>query len=97
MAGYLIHITYKTKPGCKQLFVDAVSQSGILSLIRQEKGCRHYQYYYPADQDDTILLVEEWESVAHQKEHMAQPHMVDLMRFKEMYILETKLSPMNIN
>lgn len=96
MSGYMIMITYRAKPGCKQLFVDAVTKAGILSLIRREEGCKHYQYYYPVDQDDTILLVEEWESVKHQEIHMTQPHMAELMKLKAEFILETQLKPMQI-
>lgn len=96
MAGYLLLITYHTKPGCKQMFVDEVSQAGILSFIQQEEGCRRYQYFFPADQDDVILLVEEWESELHQKKHMKQPHMAELMCLKEKYILETNLSVIKI-
>ena len=96
MPGYMIMITYLAKPGCKQAFVDAVTEAGILSLIRQEDGCRHYQYYYPADQEDIILLVEEWESIQHQQVHMTQPHMAELMRLNAEYILETKLNPLQI-
>ena len=96
MPRYMIMITYLAKPGCKQAFVDAVTEAGILSLIRQEDGCRQYQYYYPADQEDIILLVEEWESIQHQQVHMTQPHMAELMRLKAEYILETKLNPLQI-
>lgn len=91
MAAYLVLITYQAKPGCREKFVDAVTEGGILAAIRSEDGCRRYQYFYPAGQADTILLIEEWESKAHQDVHMTQPHMTELMRLKGAYILETKM------
>ncbi len=96
MNTYLMQITYQTKPGCKNLFVDAVTKAGILDAIRQENGCRGYRYFYPADQEDTILLMEEWESEAHQQVHMTQPHMAELMQIKAEYILNTKAEALYI-
>jgi quinol monooxygenase YgiN len=91
MSEYLVLITYRMKPGCKERFVDAVTDAGILKAIRAENGCRGYCYFYPAEQADTILLMEEWESKAHQEIHMTQPHMAELMRLKAEYVLETEI------
>lgn len=96
MAAYLVLITYKAKPGCREKFVDAVTSSGILAAIRSEEGCRRYQYFYPAEQEDTILLIEEWESKAHQDVHMTQPHMTELMRLKDENILQTRIESFDI-
>ena len=90
MNGYLVLITYLAKPGCKETFVAAVTEAGILEKIRQEDGCIQYGYFYPVDREDTILLIEEWKSEEHQKVHMTQPHMAELMKLKAEYILDTK-------
>ena len=91
MAGYLVLITYHTKPGCKERFVNAVTSAGLLNAIRAENGCRGYRYFYPAEQADAILLMEEWESKRHQEIHMTQPHMKELMQLKAEYVLETEI------
>ena len=90
MNTYLVLITYAAKPGCKEKFVAAVTEAGILDKIRQEDGCIRYGYFYPVDREDTILLMEEWQSEAHQQVHMTQSHMADLMKLKAEYILDTK-------
>lgn len=96
MAAYLVLITYQAKPGCREKFVDAVTNGGILTAIRKEDGCRRYQYFYSAEQQDAILLIEEWKSKAHQDLHMTQPHMAELMRLKGEYILETTIEHFDI-
>lgn len=96
MESYLVLITYQAKPNCKSQFVDAVKKAGILEAIRQENGCRRYEYFYPADQADTILLIEEWESEAHQQVHMTQPHMEYLMQLKAEYILNTTAETLHV-
>lgn len=96
MESYLVLITYQAKPGCRSRFVDAVKEAGILEAIRQETGCKRYEYFYPAEQVDAILLVEEWESEYHQKVHMTQPHMADLMRLKAEYILNTTAETLHV-
>ncbi len=96
MNAYLVLITYQAKPGCKEKFVAAVTETGILEKIRQEDGCIQYGYFYPADRENVILLIEEWKSEDHQKVHMTQLHMADLMKLKAEYILDTKAEFLHI-
>ena len=39
--------------------------------------------------DDTVLLVEQWQTPAHQSAHMAQAHMKTLLELKNREILST--------
>lgn len=86
-----ILVTYKAKNGERYNFVNTIAESGILGKIREEKGCISYNYYYSADNEDTVLLIEKWEDIESQKRHMQQPHMEELKDIKEKYILNTKV------
>lgn len=48
-----------------------------------------YDYYLASDTDDTVLLVEQWQTPAHQSAHMAQAHMKTLHELKNREILST--------
>ncbi len=91
MSSYLLQVVYRTKPGMKERFLEEIEKKGIDKKVREEDGCLRYEYYYAAQRDDEVFLVEEWESEAHQKKHMEQAHMEELKRIKGEYILETRI------
>lgn len=85
-------VTYTTKPGCAQAFVNDVAATGVLEAIRAEEGCRGYSYYLPADGSDAVLLVERWASRALQQAHLQQPHMETIAAIKAAYVEATEVS-----
>ena len=71
----LIHVTYQAKPGRGREFVRQIVSQGLRGKILAEDGCLQYDYFFSSESDDTVLLVELWETAAHQAVHMTQPHM----------------------
>ena len=88
---YKIYVQFKCYPNKREAFVDAVKKEGILSAIRAEDGCLRYDYYFSDSDENEILLIEAWESKAHQQVHMTQPHMARLQQMKGDYIESTIL------
>ena len=86
-----LHVTYTAKPGCREQFVRKIVTAGILTEIRNEAGCLGYDYYFSAQDENVVLLIERWESEAHVRVHMTQPHMAQLRKIKEEYIETTHL------
>lgn len=72
-------------------FVEELENSGAAAKVRAEEGCIKYDYYFSAHKPEEVLLVEEWESAEHQKVHMTQPHMADVMAIKDKYIKDTQV------
>lgn len=91
MEPVMILVTYNVKNGEKNNFMKEIINNGILEKIRAEKGCISYNYYYSADDDNTVLLVEKWDEIESQRNHMQQPHMAVLKEIKEKYIVDTKV------
>ena len=89
MEELILYVRYHAKPGCREAFVRQVVEEGILTLIREEKGCLAYDYYFSAQDADELLLIERWESAAHQRVHMEQPHMARLKAIKEQFVDST--------
>ena len=86
-----LYVRYTAKDGCREAFVREIVEAGILTLIRQEAGCLAYDYYFSAQDENELLLIERWESAEHQRIHMQQPHMTRLREIKDKYIAATKL------
>ena len=86
-----LYVKYTAKPGCRESYVRSIVEEGILTAIRAEEGCLCYDYYFSAQDENVVLLIEQWESEAHQRVHMQQPHMARLRELKEQYVADTRL------
>ena len=86
-----LSVNYFAKPGRREEFLRRIVESGILTAIRKEDGCLRYDYYLSCQNEDEILLIEEWESREQKRVHMEQEHMKRLMDIKNDCIAETQL------
>ena len=97
MDELMLYVTYTAKPGCREQFVREIVRRGILTAIRNEDGCEMYDYYFSAQDENVVLLIEKWATAAHQRVHMEQPHMAELMALKEQYIDNTRLGHVHLD
>ena len=79
------------KPGCRETLVHQNVMESLADTHRRDGGCIRYDYYFSAQQEDEILLVEQWQRQAHQRIHLQQPHMARLRELKEQYVADTRL------
>lgn len=93
---YTIYVQFICRPQKREAFIQKVKETGVLSAIRAEEGCLKYDYYLSEKNPDEILLIEQWESKAHQQIHLDQPHMATLRTFKDDFIRETKLGEIEL-
>ena len=63
MTALTMLVTYKAKPGMRQTYVQQLRSSGILKKIREENGCLSYDFYFSEEDENTLLLVEQWQGV----------------------------------
>ena len=97
MESFEIIVIYKAKSvGDRENFVKELTESGVLTAIRNEDGCFAYDYYFSNEDEKTLVLYEKWESPAHQKTHMTQPHMKTAMEIKSKYIESVELKKIDI-
>lgn len=93
---FTIYVVFKCYEGKREAFVERVRKEGILDEIRAEDGCLRYEYYYPDENKNELLLIEAWESEAHQQAHLKTAHMNTLKAFKNEYIYDTKIGEFTI-
>ena len=96
MEELILYVKYQAKPGCRETFVRQIVEKGILTAIRQEPGCLAYDYYFSAQDENELLLIERWASAEHQRIHMQQPHMARLRTIKEQYVDGTHLGKVHL-
>ena len=92
-----LYVVYTAKPGCRETFVRQIVMEGIADTIRREEGCIRYDYYFSAQQEDKILLVEQWQTEEKQQAHLRAPHMDQLRRLKSEYVADAQLGRVHLD
>ncbi len=85
----VLNVTYKTKPGMREEFLEAILREGIDEASRAEAGNLKYDYYLPFDGGDELLLVEKWRDAEALAVHAKTPHFLRLGALKTAYVTET--------
>ena len=79
------NVTYTCKPGKRAAFYQALCALGIRDSSRAEAGNCGYDYYFAAEAEDDLLLVESWDSPAHQQAHCETELFAELQTLKAEY------------
>ena len=82
-----INIRYYGKDDNARRFAEEMTATGIVDEIRREEGNLRYEYYYPADSDDHVLLIDSWQDQAALDRHHALPVMQKIMELRDKYDL----------
>ena len=86
-----INIYYKGINGNAKKFMNEMISSGIVDEIRKEKGNLKYQYFVPVDDDETILLIDSWESQEALDFHHSLPLMTKIIELRNKYDLHMEV------
>ncbi len=82
-----VNLYYTGQNGSAKAFMQEMEQSGIAAKIRQEEGNLRYDYFLPANNPETVLLIDSWENQAAIDKHHASSMMQDLAKLREKYDL----------
>ena len=65
--------------------------SGVVKDIRAESGNIKYDYFFPMDDNETVLLIDSWKDQCSIDKHHASPMMKKIMELREKYDLHMKV------
>ena len=82
-----INIYYSGTNGNARKFAEEMISSGIVDEIRAEEGNLKYEYYFPMDDPETVLLIDQWRDQAAIDAHHASPMMATVAALREKYDL----------
>lgn len=82
-----INIRYSGPKGSARQYVKEMEESGIADRIRAVEGCLRYDYFFPADDPDGLLLIDEWADQAALDRYHASPMMGEAAALREKYKL----------
>ena len=71
-----INIYYKGENGNAKKFAREMVSSGIVDRVRAEVGNLKYEYFFPMDDNETVLLIDRWKN----EEALDIHHKSEMMR-----------------
>ena len=85
-----VHLYYTGSNGSAGAFAEEMVRSGVVSSIRAEEGSLRYEYSFPMDDPETVLLIDQWRDQAAIDAHHASPMMGRIAALREKYDLHMK-------
>lgn len=55
-----VNIYYTGRNGSARAFAEEMVSSGLVEQIRAEEGNERYEYFFPMDDPETVLLIDAW-------------------------------------
>ena len=86
-----VNIYYTGENGNARKFAEEMEQSGTADAIRAEKGNKRYEYFYPKNDTETVLLIDSWDSQDAIDKHHATPMMDKITELRNKYDLRMKV------
>ena len=70
-----VNLYYTGKGGAARAFAAEMTSSGTAAAIRAEDGNLRYEYFFPMDDPETVLLIDQWRDQEAIDVHHASPMM----------------------
>ena len=86
-----VNLYYTGKNGAARSFAEEMVSSGTVAAIRAEDGNEKYEYFFPMDDKETVLLIDSWRDQAAIDVHHASPMMAKIAELRDKYDLHMRV------
>ena len=86
-----VNLYYTGLNGNAHAFAEEMVSSGTVAAIRAEDGNMRYEYFFPMDDPETVLLIDQWRDQEAIDLHHASPMMAQIAALREKYGLHMKV------
>ena len=86
-----VNIYYTGKNGNARKFAEEMVSSGLVERIRAEEGNEKYAYFFPAEDPETVLLIDRWRDQAALDVHHKTPMMEQIAALRTKYQLKMRV------
>ena len=87
----VVNIYYTGKDGSARKFAEEMISKGIVDKIRAEDGNERYEYFFPMDNPETVLLIDGWNSQEALDFHHKTEMMTEIAELRKKYHLTMKV------
>ena len=86
-----VNLYYTGVNGSARRFAEEMERSGTAAEIRAEDGNLRYEYFFPMNDPETVLLIDQWQNQEAIDAHHASPMMAKITALREKYDLHMRI------
>lgn len=86
-----VNLYYTGKDGSARRFAEEMVASGLVAAVRAEEGNERYEYFFPMDDPETVLLIDRWRDQAALDFHHKSPMMAQIAQLRDKYHLKLRV------
>ena len=87
----IINIYYTGENGSARKFAEEMVSSGIVDKVRAEEGNERYEYFFPMDDPEAVMLIDRWNNQEALDIHHKSDMMKDIAELREKYKLHMRV------
>lgn len=89
--SFTVNIYYTGKNGSAKEFAREMTESGLVNKIRAEEGNERYEYFFPLDDPETVLLIYRWRDQQALDAHHKSEMMEEIAALRKKYALRMRV------
>ena len=86
-----VNLYYTGKDGSARRFAEEMVATGVVAGVRAEEGNLRYEYFFPMDDPETVLLIDQWRDQAALDFHHKSPMMAKIAALRDKYHLRLRV------
>ena len=86
-----VNLYYTGKNGSARAFAEEMTASGLVAAVRAEEGNLRYEYFFPMEDPETVLLIDQWRDQEALDFHHKSPMMDEIARLRTKYGLRLRV------
>lgn len=86
-----VNLYYTGKNGSARKFAEEMMASGIVDAVRAEEGNERYEYFFPMEDPETVLLIDRWKDQEAIDIHHKSEMMKQIAMLRDKYKLKLKV------
>ena len=87
----VVNIYYTGEGDNAKKFAEEMASSGIVDRVRAEEGNERYEYFFPMDDPQTVMLIDRRTNQAALDAHHKTPMMAEIAALREKYHLHVRV------
>ena len=87
----IVNLYYTGKNGAARKFAEEMTASGVVAAVRAEEGNERYEYFFPMEDPETVLLIDRWRDQEALDFHHKSPMMEQIALLRDKYKLRLRV------
>ena len=87
----IINIYYTGTNGSARKFAEEMVSSGIVVRVRAEEGNERYEYFFPMEDSETVMLIDKWKNQEALDLHHKSEMMKEIADLRNKYELKMRV------